>query len=329
MRLKKILKGFSREGDILKNKLLIIVGPTAVGKTDTSIELAKHLNGEIISADSMQIYKYMNIGTAKPTISEMQGIPHHLINVVEPNEVFTAADFQKQAEKTIAKVISRNKLPIIAGGTGLYINSIIYDMDFTSTVSNWPLRKKLQEDAAKYGNDYIHNELKKIDVGAASRIHKNNVKRVIRAIEIFHESGEKIKDFQKDLKLNNKYDFTLIGLTRDRQELYDRINQRVDIMIKDGLINEVSNLLNNGYDENLISFKGLGYKEIISYIKYDISLDETIEVLKRDTRRYAKRQLTWFKRLEDIQWYNLSQYDSKENLISHIIKYIKGHFEDL
>lgn len=313
----------------MKGKLLIVVGPTAVGKTDTSIELAKKLDGEIISADSMQIYKYMDIGTAKPTIDEIQGITHHLINVIEPNEVFTVANFQKQTKVVIEEIINRNKLPIIAGGTGLYVNSIIYNMDFTRTVSNWTLRNQLQLEANKYGNEYIHNKLREIDPESADRIHKNNIKRVIRAIEIFHESGEKMGDFQKDLQLDNKYNFVLIGLTRDRHELYDRINKRVDIMIQDGLIEEVAELLNRGYSKDLIAFKGLGYKEIISYLNHDINLDKAIEILKRDTRRYAKRQLTWFKRLENIKWYNLSQYDSKENLINNIIKYIKGHFEQL
>jgi len=310
----------------LKPNVVILIGPTAVGKTNISIELAKKIDGEIISADSMQIYKYMDIGTAKPLNTEMQNIPHHLIDIVEPSETFTVADFQAQAKLAIDKITKNGKLPIIAGGTGLYINSIIYDIDFTSTISNWPLRNHLQLEAEKYGNEYIHNKLKKLDPEAANRIHKNNVKRVIRAIEVIKTSGEKIGNFKNDPKLNEDYNFILIGLTRDRKELYDRINKRVDMMIKDGLIEEVSSLINEkGYDKNLIAFRGLGYKEIIVYLENNIDLEKTIEILKRDTRRYAKRQLTWFRRLDNVRWYNLSEYISKENLVCDIIEYIERY----
>ncbi|MCC5909891.1 MAG: tRNA (adenosine(37)-N6)-dimethylallyltransferase MiaA [Clostridiaceae bacterium] len=313
----------------MKKKLVIIVGPTAVGKTSTAIEVAQKLNGEIISADSMQIYKHMNIGTAKPTTDEMQGIPHHLLDIIKPDEDFSVAEFQRKAKEIITQITTNNKMPIIAGGTGLYINSIIYNMDFTSTVSNWELRKQLQEEADKYGNEYIHNKLKDIDLELANKIHKNNVKRVIRAIEIFQESGEKIGDFKNDIQLNNEYDFIIIGLTRDREELYERINKRVDIMIESGLINEVEKLIEMGYYENLIAFKGLGYKEIIKYLKREYSLEDAKEILKRDTRRYAKRQLTWFRGLKDIKWFNLSQYTSQEKLINNIIEDIEGHFNIL
>ncbi|AKL95385.1 tRNA dimethylallyltransferase MiaA [Clostridium aceticum] len=313
----------------MKKKLLILVGPTAVGKTDTSIALAMKLKGEIISADSMQIYKHMNIGTAKPSIEEIQGIPHHLMDIVEPNEDFSVAAFQQKAKVAIEEITYKNKLPIIVGGTGLYVNAIIYNMDFTSTISNWDLRNQLQEEADKYGNEYLHDKLREIDPDAAERIHKNNVKRVIRAIEIFHESGEKIGNFREDVQLTNEYDFLLIGLTRDREELYDRINKRVDIMMEEGLIEEVKKLLEMGYPEDLVAFKGLGYKEIISYLNGSIPLEEAITILKRDTRRYAKRQLTWFRRFENIQWYNLSEYPSKEELINNIQEYIEGHFNVL
>lgn len=310
----------------MKKRLLIIAGPTAVGKTDTAIILAKELNGEIISADSMQIYKNMNIGTAKPSLEEMQGIPHHLIDVVNPDESFSVAEFQKLAKNTIDDLILNKKLPIIAGGTGLYINSLIYNMDFTQSVSNWQLREELQKEATNMGNEYVHNKLKEIDPDAANRIHPNNVKKVIRAIEVYYETGEKIGDFSKDITLNDEYEFFLVGLTRNREELYDRINMRVDIMIEQGLVDEVKNLLDLGYSKDLISFRGLGYKEIIGYLEGEYGLDEAVRILKRDTRRYAKRQLTWFRRYSNINWYNISDYSTSENLADHIIKDFKGHF---
>ncbi|SDK49163.1 tRNA (adenosine(37)-N6)-dimethylallyltransferase MiaA [Natronincola ferrireducens] len=314
----------------MSKNLLIIVGPTAVGKTATAIEVAKRLDGEIISADSMQIYKYMDIGTAKPTIKEMQGIPHYLIDIIEPNEDFSVASFQVRAKETIEKINAKKKLPIVVGGTGLYINSLIYNMDFTKTISNWNLRKQLQEEADKYGNEYIHNKLKEIDPSAAERIHKNNVKRVIRAIEIFQESGEKIGNFREDLQLNEAYNFVIIGLTRNREEIYDRVNQRVDIMMQEGLIKEVEALVHQmNYNEDLIALKGLGYKEIISYLNGNSTLEEAIDILKRDTRRYAKRQLTWFNRLENIKWFNLSDYSSSEKLFNNIVQYVEGHFNPL
>lgn len=310
----------------MKKPLLIIAGPTAVGKTDTSIILANKLKGEIISADSMQIYRYMDIGTAKPTVDEMKGIPHHLIDVVNPDEEFSVAEFQKLAKDKINELTLNKNLPIVAGGTGLYINSLIYNMDFTESVSNWKLREELQKQADKMGNDYVHNKLKEIDPDAANRIHPNNLKKVIRAIEVYYETGDKIGDFSKDITLNDEYDYFLVGLTRDRDELYERINDRVDIMINQGLIEEVKKLLSLGYSKDLVAFKGLGYKEIIRYLEGEYSLDEAIDILKRDTRRYAKRQLTWFRRYSNINWYNLSNYSSSENLANDIIKDFEGHF---
>lgn len=310
----------------MKKPLLIIAGPTAVGKTDTSIILANKLKGEIISADSMQIYRYMDIGTAKPTVDEMKGIPHHLIDVVNPDEEFSVAEFQKLAKDKINELTLNNSLSIVAGGTGLYINSLIYNMDFTESVSNWKLREELQKQADEMGNDYVHNKLKEIDPDAANRIHPNNLKKVIRAIEVYYETGDKIGDFSKDITLNDEYDYFLVGLTRDRAELYERINDRVDIMINQGLIEEVKKLLSLGYSKDLVAFKGLGYKEIIRYLEGEYSLKEAIDILKRDTRRYAKRQLTWFRRYSDINWYNLSNYSSSENLANDIIKDFEGHF---
>lgn len=310
----------------MKKKLLIIVGPTAVGKTDTAIHLAKKLDGEIISADSMQIYRYMNIGTAKPTIEEQEGIPHHMMDCINPDEPFTVADFQQRAKELIDDITARGKFPIVAGGTGLYVNSLLYQMDFTSSVSNWDLRNQLEEEAKSFGNEHLHNKLREMDPDAADRIHPNNVKRVIRAIEVNTEGGEKMGDFRHDILREEAYDSYLIGLTRDREELYERVNLRVDIMLKEGLLEEVKGLLDKGYDEDLTAFKGLGYKEIIGYLKGSYDLEEAIEVLKRDTRRYAKRQLTWFKRYDMIHWYNLSHYPFKNKLFEDIMNEIEGHF---
>ncbi|QUH20761.1 tRNA (adenosine(37)-N6)-dimethylallyltransferase MiaA [Alkaliphilus sp. B6464] len=310
----------------MKKRLLIIAGPTAVGKTDTAIILANKLNGEIISADSMQIYRHMDIGTAKPTLEERKGVPHHLIDVVNPDENFSVAEFQKMAKYTIDELVLNGKIPIIAGGTGLYINSLVYDMDFTQSVSNWQLREQLQKEANEMGNEFVHNKLKDIDINAANRIHPNNLKKVIRAIEVYYETGDKIGDFSKDINLNDEYEFFLVGLIRDREELYNRINMRVDIMIEQGLIEEVKKLLNLGYSKELVSFKGLGYKEIIRYLEEEYDLDEAVNILKRDTRRYAKRQLTWFRRYSDINWYNISNYSSSEKLAEDIIKDFEGHF---
>ncbi len=310
----------------MKKRLLIIVGPTAVGKTDTSIILANKLNGEIISADSMQIYKYMDIGTAKPTEEDKKGIKHHLIDVVKPDESFSVAEFQKMAKSSIDELVLNKKLPIIAGGTGLYINSLIYDMDFTKSVSNWKLREELQDEANEFGNEFVHNKLKLIDPDAANRIHPNNLKKVIRAIEVYYETGDKIGDFSKDIRINEEYEIFLVGLCRNREELYDRINKRVDIMMAQGLVEEVKKLLDLGYSKELVSFKGLGYKEIVKYLEGEYDLQEAIDILKRDTRRYAKRQLTWFRRYSDMNWYNISNYNSCENLADDIIKDFKGHF---
>lgn len=307
-------------------QLLIIVGPTAVGKTDTAISLAKKLDGEIISADSMQIYRFMDIGTAKPTKEEQAGIPHHMMDFVDPDEAFSVAEFQNKATELIKVLSEKHKLPIVAGGTGLYVNSLMYKMDFTSTISNWALRNSLEKEAQLHGNLHIHSRLKEIDPKAADRIHPNNVKRVIRAIEVNYESGENIGDFKEDTIPNDEYSICMIGLTRNREELYDRVNKRVEIMLKQGLVGEVRGLLEKGYSKDLIAFKGLGYKEIIGYLEGKYDLDYAVEILKRDTRRYAKRQLTWFKRYQEANWFNLSDYTSSEKLINDIMAVIEGHF---
>lgn len=304
--------------------LLVIVGPTAVGKTETSIAVAKKLNGEIISADSIQVYKHMNIGSAKPTQAEREGIPHYLMDEIDPRENFSVAEFQNKAKEYIHLIHEKNKLPIIVGGTGLYVNAILYQMNFTGTASNWTLRKKLEQEAVMYGNEFLHDKLKEIDPNAAARIHPNNVKRVIRALEVYYEGGERVHDFQNTFVENPEYDYALIGLHRDRKELYERINKRVDLLIENGLVEEVKYLMDLGLDEENISMKGLGYKEIIGYLKGRYSFDEAVEILKRDTRRYAKRQLTWFRKYEKIRWFDMGHYISKDALVEDIVKYVEG-----
>ncbi|AFS78528.1 tRNA Delta(2)-isopentenylpyrophosphate transferase MiaA [Gottschalkia acidurici 9a] len=307
-----------------KKPLFILVGPTAIGKTSLSIELAKRLNGEIISADSMQIYKYMDIGTAKIKDEEKEGIDHYLIDEVCPDEEFSVSDFQDRACNYIEIISQKNKLPMVVGGTGLYINSLIYDLDFSNAVSNWSLREEYTNKASVYGNKYIFDELKKVDPESAQRLHINDTKRIIRALEIYHETGKPMSEFYKDFRQpSNKFKIVMVGLNMDRDELYNRINKRVDIMISDGLINEVKVLLDKGYSEKLTSMKGIGYKEIIKYLNGEYSLEEAIDTLKRESRRYAKRQLTWFRREKDMYWINIDEFKTKDEILNNIINYIK------
>ncbi len=304
--------------------LIIIAGPTAVGKTSISVEIAKKVDGEIISADSMQIYKYMDIGTAKISKAEMDGIKHYLIDEVYPDENFSVSDFQSKATEYIDFILGKGKLPVVVGGTGLYINSLVYDLDFSQAISNWELREEYLEKANKYGNQYIYEELKKLDAESANRIHINDTKRIIRALEIHHETGKPMSHFYKDFrKANDKYNIIFIGLNMDRSTLYERINKRIDIMIESGLVEEVKSLLAMGYTEDLVSMQGLGYKEIVQYLKNNYSLDEAIEILKRDSRRYAKRQLTWFRREEKIEWINVHDFENKSLLVNYIATIIK------
>lgn len=306
-----------------KIPLIILTGPTAVGKTDLSIKLAKALDAQIISADSMQIYKYMDVGSAKVTKEEMDGVKHYMIDEVDPDYTFSVSEFQERANKYIQKINEDGKKVLVTGGTGLYLNSLIYNMDFAQSDANDELRQKLQSELKEHGIDYMHNKLREFDNAAADRIHKNNTKRVIRALEVCL-SGKKMNDFSNDLKFNEKYEPIIIVLNREREHLYERINKRVDIMINNGLLEEVKNLLKMGYSKDLISMQGIGYKEIIKYLDGEYTYDETIEIIKRDSRRYAKRQITWFKRYESAKWYNLDEYDNieilKEDILMHIEK---------
>ena len=302
--------------------LIILTGPTAVGKTDLSIQLAKAVDAEIVSADSMQIYKYMDIGSAKVTEEEMQGVKHYLVDEIEPDMPFSVSEYKRMAEEYIDEISSIGKNVIVTGGTGLYLNSLIYDMDFGKSDANQELRDKLNKELEENGPAYMYEKLVSLDKEAAERIHPNNTKRVIRAIEVAM-SGEKMNDFSKDLRYNKKYRPIIIVLNRDRQALYDRINLRVDIMLKNGLIEEVKGLLEKGYTKDMISMQGIGYKEIIKYFDGEYTLDEAIEIIKRDSRRYAKRQLTWFRRYEDAKWFEIDKFDSAEELKNAVVSYVK------
>ena len=309
-----------------KTPIIILTGPTAVGKTNLSIDLSKKLNAEIISADSMQIYKYMDIGSAKVTEEEMQGVKHYLVDEVTPDYAFSVSEFQKRADSYIDKINSENKKVLVTGGTGLYLNSLIYNMDFAKSNADNKLREELRKELETNGIDYMHNKLKELDEDAASRIHKNNTKRVIRALEVCL-TGEKMNDFSNDLQFNEKYEPTIVVLNREREHLYQRINKRVDIMIENGLEQEVKNLLSMGYSKDLVSMQGIGYKEIIKYLDGEYTYDEAIEIIKRDSRRYAKRQLTWFRRYQDAKWFNLDEYDDLDRLEKDVLSYIENRIK--
>lgn len=309
-----------------KVPLIILTGPTAVGKTDLSIKIAKKINAEIISADSMQIYEYMDIGSAKVTKEEMNGVTHYMIDEVKPDYNFSVSEFQKRANTYIDNIVSKNKLPLVTGGTGLYLNSLIYNMDFAKSNADNKLREELRKELETNGIDYMHNRLKELDEDAASRIHKNNTKRVIRALEVCL-TGEKMNDFSNDLQFNEKYEPIIVVLNREREHLYQRINKRVDIMIENGLEQEVKNLLSMGYSKDLVSMQGIGYKEIIKYLDGEYTYDEAIEIIKRDSRRYAKRQLTWFRRYQDAKWFNLDEYDDLDRLEKDVLSYIENRIK--
>lgn len=303
--------------------VIVIAGPTASGKTRLSIELAKAINGEIISADSMQVYKYMDIGTAKPDTEEMSGIRHYLIDEINPDEEFSVARFQELAMKYISQIHENGKIPIIAGGTGLYINSLLYNINFSETISDWALREQLEKEADEKGNRYIHNKLAAIDPEAAAKLHENDRKRVIRAIEVFTHTNMPISMHQRLSRMNPPpYRYIVFGLRWDREKLYERINRRVDLMLENGLVDEVKRLSQMGYDKSAIAMQGLGYKEILAYLAGEITYDEAVYILKRDTRHYAKRQMTWFKRVEGIQWLDIDESSNIAVIIKKIRDYI-------
>ncbi|MCM3568140.1 tRNA (adenosine(37)-N6)-dimethylallyltransferase MiaA [Neobacillus mesonae] len=309
-----------------KQKLLVIIGPTAVGKTKLSIEMAKKFNGEIISGDSMQIYRRMDIGTAKIREDEMEGIPHHLIDIKEPDESFSAAEFQKLVRGKITEIAKRGKLPIIAGGTGLYIQSVIYDYQFSDVSGNEEFRHQLEQKAKEIGNEALHEELKKVDPESAAKIHPNNVRRVIRALEVYYQAGKTRNEYENNGQTDLLYHTAVIGLMMDREQLYGRINARVDKMMNDGLLEEVKTLYEQGL-RNCQSIQAIGYKEMYQFLDGEISLDEAVEKLKQNSRRYAKRQLTWFRNKMEVKWFDITDVNNlskKEEEISH---YVEGKLQ--
>ena len=370
-----------------KKPLIILTGPTAVGKTDISISLAKVIDGEIISADSMQVYKYMDIGSAKISKAEMCGINHYLVDVINPDEEFNVVIFQKMAKEALKKIYDRGKIPIVVGGTGFYIQALLYDIDFDynslntggtrdlskiddrkaceipysieerpTTVKLCSDKKIITEDSDSYndakksnilninvadtgmayrielenlqktkGSQYLHDMLRAVDIESADTIHPNNVKRVIRALEYFHQTGNKISVHNRQQKQKESpYNFLYFVLNDDRKILYERINKRVDIMLEKGLIAEVELLAKKGYTRNMVSMQGLGYKEMLDYLSGLFTYEEAVEIIKRDTRHFAKRQLTWFKREKDVIWIDKSRFKDEEEIVNYIISRISA-----
>ena len=297
--------------------LMVILGPTAVGKTEFAITLAQQIDGEIISADSMQIYKKMNIGTAKPSTDEMALIPHHLVDCVPPDQEFTVADFQRLVDQVIPEIYKRNSIPMLVGGTGLYIQTIIAGFLFPEMKTDWALRERMHHLAKEEGNDSVHALLKQVDPDLANKLHPNDLRRVIRGIEVYRQTGQRSSYFHDLAKMQpERYNTIKIGLERPREELYQRINLRVDLMIERGLVEEVKKLLSKGYSPNLVSMQGLGYKEIVGYLRGDYDLTRAIYLLKRNTRHFAKRQLTWFKRDNKTVWFNVANLSIQQMLES-------------
>ena len=301
----------------MKPKVIVIVGPTASGKTALSIELAKKINGEIVSCDSMQIYKKMNIGSAKPTIEEMQGIKHYMIDIIEPNERFSVAEYKKQAEKAIEEIISKGKIPIVIGGTGLYADSLIYGIEYPEIEFNEQYRNELEKKAETIdGLQELYEKAKKIDSDAIEKISPNDKKRILRVLEIYESTGKTKTELEIESRKNGvKYDYLVFSINMDRKLLYDRIDKRVDIMIENGLINEVKDLLKQ-YDKFPTAMQGLGYKEVVEYLEGKLTKEEMIEKIKRESRRYAKRQLTWFRKNKQTIW--IDGLDPVENNIKTI-----------
>ena len=309
-----------------KKPMIILTGPTAVGKTDLSIQLAKAINGEIISADSMQVYRHMDIGSAKVTPEEMDGVCHHLIDVLEPEEEFNVVVFQKLAKEALTGIYERGHIPIIVGGTGFYIQALLYDIDFTENDGDTAIRRELEKLAQTQGAGCLHQMLQEIDPESAAAIHQNNVKRVIRAIEFYRQTGKKISlHNEQEREKQSPYQFLYYVLDTDRKTLYERIDRRVDLMMEHGLVDEVKHLADMGCTRDMVSMQGLGYKEILDYLSEEISLEEAVYILKRDTRHFAKRQITWFKRERDVRWLELEQFQNdRKKVLEHILDEIEG-----
>ena len=303
-----------------KRPLIILTGPTSVGKTSLSIALAKAVGGEIISADSMQVYRTMDIGTAKIAPEQMQSVPHYLIDVLDPVEDFNVVRFQQLAKEAMEQIYAKNKIPILVGGTGFYIQAVLYDIDFTENDTDTSYRKELEQLLMDQGGAYLHEQLQKVDPDSAAAIHPHNSKRVIRALEFARLTGDKISEHNKEQReKESPYQFCYFVLNKERSKLYETIDRRVDQMLEEGLIPEVQTLANKGYTRDLVSMQGLGYKEILAYLEGECTLEEAVRILKRDTRHFAKRQLTWFKREKDVIWVDKDSFSSEEEVLDYMI----------
>ena len=309
----------------MKKPIVVLTGPTAVGKTELSIQLAKVIGGEIISADSMQGYKYLDVGSAKITPEEMDGVRHYLVDELEPFDEFHVVKFQEYAQKYLNEIYAHGKIPIIAGGTGFYIQALLNDIDFTEQESDSAYRKELEALAEEHGNQYLHDRLKEVDPESAEAIHPNNRKRVIRALEFYQETGRKISEHNaKEQMRTSPYNFAYFVLNDERSHLYKRIDARVDKMIEDGLEAEVRRLKEMGCTKDMVAMQGIGYKEMLSYLDGSYSLEEAVYIIKRETRHFAKRQITWFKRERDVIWLNKNEFDYKnEAILAYMIKILK------
>ena len=302
-----------------KTPLLIVAGPTATGKSDSAVELALRMNGEVISADSMQVYRGMDIGSARVTVGEMRGVPHHLIDCADPSENWNVVRFQKEARRAVQDIASRGRLPILCGGTGFYIQALLYDIDFTQMEENTPLRDRLSALAAEKGPEAVHALLLEKDPASAAAIHPNNLKRVIRAIEFMEESGGSIAAHNSQQReRESAYRSVFFVLTMDRARLYERIDRRVDIMMERGLVDEVAGLRAMGIQRDSTSMQGIGYKQIYGYLDGEYDLEEAVRLIKRDTRHFAKRQLTWFKREKDVIWTDLDRFGNRQQMWDHM-----------
>ena len=302
-----------------KTPLLIVAGPTATGKSDSAVELALRMNGEVISADSMQVYRGMDIGSAKVTVEEMRGVPHHLIDCADPSENWNVVRFQKEARRAVQDIASRGRLPILCGGTGFYIQALLYDIDFTQMAENTPLRDRLSALAAEKGPEAVHALLLEKDPASAAAIHPNNLKRVIRAIEFMEESGGSIAAHNlQQRERESAYRSVFFVLTMDRARLYERIDRRVDIMMERGLVEEVARLRAMGIQRDSTSMQGIGYKQVYGYLDGEYDLEEAVRLIKRDTRHFAKRQLTWFKREKDVIWTDLDRFENRQQMWDHM-----------
>lgn len=302
--------------------LVVVVGPTAVGKSEIAVELALRFHGEVISADSVQLYKYFNIGTAKLTPQEQKGVPHYFLDLLEPDQEFSVAQFQGMARKKIKEINRRGKLPFLVGGTGLYIQAVIDPYHFPETVSIHELRRKFRKIWAEGKGGELYRELQEVDPITANRIHPNDFRRISRALEVYHLTGTPISDFQKKRFDSSQYELAMVGLTRSRPEIYRRIERRVDLMFKNGIVEETKSILARGYDQHLKPFQSLGYKQVVSYLNGEYDLATAIELTKKATRNYAKRQLTWFRRDPRIKWFSLDEGTSITATLDKITLYI-------